>query len=188
MANIAYTEYAVEGKTDDLLRLKHVMDGLAVSSTGSDDESSNSLDRLVISAGGNSSEIECRGFWKPATVRMENGALMFEIESKWKEPNQWRVFIERIFRVRMFYYTEQIGELLLETNDAKGRYFPYRYYFDGSSDSPYFETIDELCEDVSELTGEENLHTYDDCSQAVAVYNSNHIDEPITLSKITVII
>ena len=106
MANIAYTEYAVEGQTDSLLRLKQLMDDLAVPSTGSDEELSNSLDRLVTAAGGNPSGIECRGFWKPFTLRMENGILLFEVESKWVEPSQWRAFIEKTFNVRMFYYTE----------------------------------------------------------------------------------
>ena len=186
MANIAYTEYAVEGQTDSLLRLKQLMDDLAVPSTGSDEELSNSLDRLVTAAGGNPSGIECRGFWKPFTLRMENGILLFEVESKWVEPSQWRAFIEKTFNVRMFYYTEQLGELILKTNDAKGCHFPYRYYFNGSSDSPYFETIDELCEDVGDLTGEEDLSTFEDCSKAVSNYLHDHLDETIILSKITV--
>lgn len=188
MANIAYTEYAVEGQTDDLLRLKQLMDNAVVPITGVGDESVNFLDLLVTAAGGNSSEIVCRGFWKPSTLRMENGVLRFEVESKWMEPSQWRAFMEKAFRVRMFYYTEQLGEQILETNDAKGSYFPYRYYFDGSSDSPYFETIDELCEDVGELTGEDDLNTFEDCAKAVSNYMNQHPEEAIYLSKITVTI
>ena len=47
-------------------------------------------------------------------------------------------------------------------------------------------TIDELCEDVGELTGEEDLSTFEDCSKAVSNYLHDHLDEPIILSRITV--
>lgn len=188
MANIAYTEYFAEGQTEDLVRLMQMMQTASASVHGLDNEEANSLDLLVKASGGDSSQIECRGFWKPSSIRKDDHALYFEVETRWAEPKQWRAFLEKHFHLRMFYYVEQLGERIFETNDVSGIYFPYRYYFDGSPDSPYFETIDELCEEVGELTGEEDLSTFEDCSKAVSNYSHNHLDEPIILSKITVTI
>ena len=69
MANIAFTEYYVVGQSDDLLRLKQKMDELSASVDGSNNEEANSLALLIDSLGGDPSLIECRGCWKPSTMR-----------------------------------------------------------------------------------------------------------------------
>lgn len=187
MANIAFTEYYVVGQSDDLLRLKQKMDELSASVDGSNNEEANSLDLLIDSLGGDPSLIECRGFWKPSTMRLEEGMLYFEVESKWADPSQWRTFVEKAFHVRMFYYVEQLGERIFMTNDVSGRYFPYRYYFDGSADSPYFSTIKELCEEVEDLTGDPDLNDFEDCASSVSRYLIESNEEGVIISRIDVI-
>lgn len=187
MANIAYTEYYAVGQSDDLLRLKQKMNELSTSVDGLNNEEANSLALLVETAGGNPSLIECRGFWKPSTIKMERGVFFFEVESKWGEPSQWRSFIEEVFHVRIFYYVEQRGEKIFMTNDVLGRYFPYRFYFDGSADSPYFSSIEELCEEVEALTGDLGLQDFDECVLAVSNYMSRSKDESIIISRIDLI-
>jgi hypothetical protein len=82
--------------------------------------------------------------------------------------------------IQLYYFSEEPGCELYETNDAEGRFFPYRYVveiytIDEDSMTEYFEDLESALEWIEKQTGQkvENAQDVESLNDALADINEN---------------
>ena len=103
--------------------------------------------------------------------------------------SEWRHFLEKHFDVKMFFLSEEFGNLVFESNDSAHRFFEDEYYFNidstESSESDYYTSLDALVADVQKVTGTAGLSSYADCEQALTDYQSRNAGFKYFLIKLS---
>lgn len=175
MPNWASTQYVVTGDKKQVRKLYNKMRSIEkkVDRKKGKKYFEYQMWRLIKATGVNPDGICCRGTW--SDLDLENNVLKFNTETAWGEMNEWRNYIEEKFDVFFYYYTEEPGCIIYETNDIEGLYFPARYqlYEEIRQDYNYYDTLDELIRDVGKLLGVSGLKTIDDCRKAFDDYSES---------------
>lgn len=192
MPNWAYTQYHAVGDKEQLQKLHSVMDELeCMKEPGLHENGFGStwLGNLVIKLGGDWNKVYCRGSWDNLLLH-DDGAVSFTVESAWDELDEVRHFIEKIFPdIHLYYQCEEGGMCIYKTNDDTAEHFPEKYYlWVENRDTMYHETLEDLIEDVEEITGSKNMKTLDSCRKALETYSRKHSDLCYTLEEFTIII
>ena len=174
MPNWAYTSYRIVGKTEEvndlyakIKQLDNMQEPLVENGFGL-----LWLGCLVTILGGNWNDIYCRG--KIIDFSLDDGILSIETETAWSEMDEVRRYIEKVYpALKIYYYEEECGCEIYQTNDRHGQFFSSRYIFDDQDgegmeyfDKPEtllaftskamrtkFQTIEELEEAVEESDG-----------------------------------
>ena len=174
MPNWCDTQYKIIGKKEEvqdlyskLQKLQNMEEPLEPNSFGI-----MWLGNLVTILTGNWNEIYCRGHI--INFNLEDGILSIETETAWGEMEEVRHFIEKVYpALKIYYYEEECGCEIYQTNDRHGQFFSSRYIFDDQDgegmeyfDKPEtllafaskamrtkFQTIEELEEAVEESDG-----------------------------------
>lgn len=99
-------------------------------------------------------KLRCRGeitdYW------LEDGILTIFQTTAWCEQEGFREAIECKFPgIKVYYREEEPGCEVYYTNDTAGEYFPEKYVLESYGDYDYFESIEELADFVSKLTGKD---------------------------------
>ena len=111
---------------------------------------------LVAILGGNWNEIYCRGHI--IDFSLDDGVLSIDTETAWSEMQEVRQFIQKVYpSLEIFYYEEEPGWGIYQTNDHDKRFFSFRYILDDlEGDGPeYYDDTDSLLEAASEIFGKE---------------------------------
>ena len=111
---------------------------------------------LVTILGGNWNDIYCRGHI--IDFSLEDGILSIETETAWGEMDEVRHFIEKVYSaLKIYYYEEECGCEIYQTNDSHGHFFTSRYILDDlDGEGPeYYDDIDSLLKAASEIFGKE---------------------------------
>ena len=122
---------------------------------------------LVKLLGGDCGQIYCRGHI--IDFGYENDVLGFSVESAWNEMAEVRQFLQQTYpSLKIFYYEEEPGWGIYQTNDHEKRFFPFRYILDDlDGEGPeYYNDTDSLLKAASEIFGKE-LKTMADLNEIV---------------------
>ena len=169
MANCAYTSYRIVGKKEEVTDLYNKIQQLQNMNEPLEPNSWGSLwlGCLVTILGGNWNEIYCRGHI--INFSLEDGILSIETETAWGEMNEVRHFIEKIYpALKIYYYEEECGCEIYQTNDKHGQFFSSRYIFDDQDGEgmEYFDKPETLLAFASRAMGKK-LKTIEDLNDAV---------------------
>ena len=123
---------------------------------------------LVTILGGNWKNIYCRG--KIIDFSLDDGILSIETETAWGEMDEVRHFIEKVYpALKIYYYEEECGCEIYQTNDSHGHFFSSRYIFDDQDGEgmEYFDKPETLLAFASRAMGMK-LKTIEDLNDAVS--------------------
>lgn len=156
MPNWCYTSYVCIGSERDTRDLYEKMRALSkrTASLLPNDFGKEWMGNVVAALGGKWQDIACRGEF--SGLELDNdGVLRFSVMSAWVELSEVRQFIESCYsNLKMFYYAEESGSGYYVTNDVDGCFFLDRYILEFEDGDPmYFETLEEMLGEVSEVTG-----------------------------------
>lgn len=166
MPNWCSTDYQIEGKEENVNKLFNDMKRvLSIDRKSENDGQSftvnaNWLGYIVEELLHKSYEdIPCRGVITDiaeATFPMDNNKTAFSLatETAWCDCRELFNQIATTYKVQIFFYTEECGCQIFETNDKEGHIFPMRYYMDTEKNGiEYYENFDDLADTIKEITG-----------------------------------
>ena len=155
MPNWAYTSYRIVGKTEEvndlyskIQQLQNMEEPLEPNGFGN-----LWLGCLLTILGG---KVYCRG--KIIDFSLDDGVLSINTETAWSEMQEVRQFIQQNYpSLEIFYYEEEPGWGIYQTNDHDKRFFSFRYILDDlEGDGPeYYDDTDSLLKAASEIFGKE---------------------------------
>ena len=124
---------------------------------------------LVKILGGDAEKVYCRGDITEFSYNEENDVLTIDTQTAWAEMEEVRHFIEKVYPgLKIYYYEEEPGMEIYQTNDKHGHFFPKRFILDDfEGDGPeYYNDTDSLLTAASEIFGKE-LKTMADLNEIV---------------------
>ena len=131
MPNWCLTNYTIVGDEKDVDKLYNLMRNLEDMKTPltPNDFGSDWLGCLVVALGEKWQEHHCRGYW--LNLERNNGTITFDTETAWCPQNEvFKLLTEKFPSLKYYYYAEEPGCCIYETNDAEGEYYPDRFYVD----------------------------------------------------------
>ena len=174
MANYMLSNYVIEGKKaelDEFEAMLRRLEAMKEEDFPIKDVSWGStwLGFIINELGQDWNGYNCKGAWHNLERRGDD-ALAVTFESAWEAPEGMLDLIaERWSSFKYYFYREEPGSEVYETNDVEGKYFPRRYYLRGVVPSDSEEAEDGL------LEFEEYLNTEEDA----LAYMSNKLNHPV---------
>lgn len=169
MPNWCYTSYRIVGKAEEvnelyakIQQLQNMEKPLLENGFGN-----LWLGCLVTILGGDWEKVYCRG--SIADFSLDDGILSIETETAWGEMDEVRYFIEKVYpSLKIYYYEEEPGCEIYQTNDKHGHFFSERYIFDDQDGEgmEYFDKPETLLAFASRAMGMK-LETIDELTKAV---------------------
>ena len=124
---------------------------------------------LVKILGGDAEKVYCRGDITEFSYNEEDDVLAIDTQTAWNEMEEVRFFLKKVYpSLEIYYYEEEPGCEIYQTNDRHGRFFPQRYILDDlDGEGPeYYDNTDSLLKAASEIFGKE-LKTMADLNEAI---------------------
>lgn len=131
MPNWCYTSYTFVGDKKEIKKLHKLMKQLENRKKPSVESAFGTtwLGCLVEALGKKWEDVWCRGWWD--NLELCGNELKFTTETAWSAAEEVMKFIGEVFpSLGYFYYSEEPGMGIYETNDDTGLYYPDRYYVD----------------------------------------------------------
>lgn len=173
MPNWCSTSYTFVGEEKELKELHEIMKGLEERSEPLVENGFGKtwLGCLVEALGKKWQDVGCRGDWD--NLEFSGDILKFTTETAWCAANEVMALIcEKYPSLGYYYYTEEPGMGIYETNDEYGEYYPDRYYVDlctndGAYLNEYFTNLDNAIACIGETVerkfkSEDEVHAYFD--------------------------
>lgn len=150
MPNWCYTSYTFVGDKEELNELHGLMKVLEEMDKPLVENGfgTNWLGNIVESLGKSWEKVWCRGSWD--NLMLADGTLKFTTETAWSQADEVMDLIcEKYPSLSYYFYTEEPGMGIYQTNDDEGRFYPERYYVDlctadGDYQQEYFNTLDDV--------------------------------------------
>ena len=182
MPNWASVSYVIEGPEETLQKIQNAVEEHTVVNGASDDWEGN----VCVTLGIDEKNIEgfsIRGFIQDTFY--EGEILRIYADEAWSR-TEFAEILQDLFpdELTIYWYIEEPGMGIYETNDADGNYFPERYYVEYGDNMEYFDTEKELFEWLSDIT-ESQINNYDDVEE---FNNENPTDPYIYINEIDVIL
>ena len=170
MANWCSTSYRIVGKSEEIADLYSKIQQLQNMEKPLVENSFGNLwlGCLITILGGDWKKVYCRGHIIDFDLD-ENNVLSVYTETAWSEMEQVRHFIQQVYTsLKIYYYEEEPGMTIYQTNDKEGRFFTLRYILDDlDGDGPeYYDGLDSLLKAASEAFGKE-LKTMEELEESV---------------------
>lgn len=189
MANWAYVNYVIKDSQENL---KKVYNAISTAlSIGNDDWEGNVLMLLGMSKE-EVNKYSLRGSINYLDEGIDFNAgdvksFSFSAEEAWSTTEFGKALCNLFPEMELFWYCEEPGMEIYETNDIEGEYFPARYmveevYNDWTEDYHYPETEKELFKLLSELSSEKITDW-----KSLEEYNKEHEDRYFNVHQITVV-
>ena len=169
MANWCDTSYRIVGKKEEvyelyskLQQLENIQEPLVPNDFGV-----LWLGCLVTVLGGDWNDIHCRG--KIIDFSLDDDVLSIYTETAWGEMDEVRHFIEKVYpALKIYYYEEECGCGIYQTNDKHGHFFSSRYIFDDQDGEgvEYFDKPETLLAFASRAM-KLKLSTIEDLNKAI---------------------
>lgn len=197
MANICTTEYALFGEKEKVVKLfndlKEVLDtneteqGNPFTFLGSSYRLSNIRKSLLsevkeeLPVNGEISSIE-------EDINLYNNtmkAIRLSTETAWCACSELMDKIAEKYDLQLFYYSEEPGFGIFETNDVDGHFFPYRYMINCDKDgSEYYESFDQVADAIENMTGV-RLDNISEANDKLSTFNND--DSFLIINEISVV-
>jgi len=147
MSNLAFTSVCIEGEQHELRSLFGKMKRLQERKKPLIDNGfyhpTRWLGNLVTRLGADWHEVYCGGTWN--YLELKGGTLSFNTETASQPPFTLLKLIQKVFPSLSFYFEAEGDDWdCLLTNDAEGKYFPYRYLVDSDMGYEYFVTLKDV--------------------------------------------
>ena len=147
MANWCSTNYIIDGDKNELKSLYELIKPLY-----DDRKCETWLGDVVSALGKNPEKVSCRGSIE--YLDFDGEKITMDTESAWVRCNEVEDLIrERFPHIRIFFYSEELGCEVCETNDQNGIYFDYDPYYLDMGDEIEFHTEEEVCAIITDVTG-----------------------------------
>ena len=165
MANYMLSDYVIEGKKaeiDEFEAMLRRLEAMTEKDFPIKDVSWGSkwLGFIINELGQDWEGFNCKGAWYDLERRGDD-ALAITFESAWTAPEDMLALIaEKWPSFKYYFYREEPGSEVYETNDVEGKYFPRRYYLRGIVPSDSEEAEDGLLEFDEYLNTEEDALAY----------------------------
>ena len=169
MPNWAYTSYRIVGKKEEvqdlyskIQQLQNMEEPLEPNGFGH-----LWLGCLVTILGGDWNKIYCRGHI--IDYSLDDSVLSIDTETAWSEMQEVRHFIEKVYpALKIYYYEEECGCEIYQTNDRHGQFFSSRYIFDDQDGEgmEYFDKPETLLAFASRAMGMK-FRSIEDLEEAV---------------------
>lgn len=161
MPNWCYTSYTFVGEEKELKELHDIMKGLEERSEPLVENGFGKswLGCLVEVLGKNWKDVWCRGDWN--NLELSADTLKFTTETAWSAADEViELICEKYPSLSYYYYTEEPGMGIYQTNDDYGEYYPDRYYVDlctddGCYQQEYFTALDDAILWIEKMTEQE---------------------------------
>lgn len=170
MANWCISEYKLTGDRQELDAVYELMHGLEAMEKPrvENDFGSTFLGCLVDALGGDWQTTLCRGAWHNL-VRGQD-CITFTTESAWNPANEvWDMMCDSFPSLRYYFYAEEPGCAIYQTNDAEGLYYPNRikaeYEKDDDWHEAFFRTADDALTWLNKSTGK-SFESIDDLTDS----------------------
>lgn len=191
MANWCDTRYTLMGDKQELDAVYELMYGLETMEKPrvENDFGNTFLGCLVDMLGGDWENASCRGEW--GDLKRLDDRITFCTSTAWAPLNEvWDMLCKRYPSVRYYYYAEEPGCNIYETNDATGLYYPNRFKaeysssFDRAAGFPgveaYFTTRDEAMAWIKERLGID-FSSSDEREKLLKIYGIDIAIHPINI-------
>ena len=112
-------------------------------------------------------------------------SLKLTTETAWVACSELMDKIAEKYDLQLFYYSEESGCGIFETNDVEGHFFPSRFMVDSEQEGiEYYETFDQVADAIEKLTG----IRLNDISEAEEKLDSFNTDNTyLIINEITVV-
>lgn len=112
-------------------------------------------------------------------------SIKLTTETAWSACSELMDKIAEKYDLQLFYYSEESGCGIFETNDAEGQFFPSRFMVDsGQEGIEYYETFEQVADAIEKLTG----IRLTDISEAEEMLDSFNTDNTyLIINEITVV-
>lgn len=173
MSNTCFTTYKIVGKKESVAKLHKTIKDLDDRKTPLVENQwyhpKGWLGCLIAALGGNPEEVLCRG--TITHYELKDDVLTVNVESAWTEMDETRHYIKACFPdLRIYYFEEEEGCEIFNTNDAEGVFFWERYYLDSSDVVRYFCTLQEVADYAEEVTGQKMEVSFTTIKNALRCY------------------
>ena len=178
MANTCFTVYKCVGKReqlDELAEALHKIIDLGMSVV-ENKWGKTWLGWLVSALYGNADAYTLRG--KICDYNYDGEVLTITQETEWEEQRGLRIFLkERFPKIDIYYKDEEPGTEVFVTNDAEGRFFPFRYLLEANDDMLYFHSLEEAAKAVTEIVGHKVAAEEEKIDDALDDYMEEHEED-----------
>lgn len=125
-----------------------------------------------------------RTFWYGAYI--ENDVLNLFEEGKWTRGSAMRQLVNQFpdpededeSILEVYFYSEEPGCGIYETNDYSGEYFPDEFVLDTEDGTEYCEDFSDLCEKVNEFLDEPKAFlNFQEMESYLEVHNKEHRED-----------
>lgn len=185
MANWCETEYTFLGDKAELVAAYQFLWELQNTDSPKveSDFGATFLGNLLDALGEDYTKIPCRGLWSALDLKAD-GMKLITCTAHSQLNEVWDLFCRRFPSLTYFYYAEEGGYEIFQTNDAEGLYYPWRYvinYFDNDERHYYRRCVsqEEAVDFVNQCSGQQ----YQSLEQIIDELPDCYINEVEVISK-----
>lgn len=163
MANWALTNYCIEGKPEDLQQLFNLCEEFCTGKRPPmQKDADNSWEgNIVLALGEEIGENYIRGFINEYSL--SDGVLRIDAAEAWGATNFRHILTRHYPGMKVYYIVEEGGDEVFATNDAEGKYFPYRFFLryeiNGDGGTEEFKTRREAMKYIANLFNRKSIKT-----------------------------
>lgn len=100
-------------------------------------------------------------------------SLKLTTETAWVACSELMDKIAEKYELQLFYYSEEPGCGIFETNDTEGQFYSFRYMVDSEEDGiEYYESFEQVSEAIENLTGI-RLNDISEADERLSAFNND---------------
>lgn len=111
-------------------------------------------------------------------------SIKMETETAWCACSELMDKLSEKYNLQFFYYSEEPGFKIFETNDIDGLYFPYRYVVDSNNGIEYYDSFNQIADAIEQKTG---IRLNDISEAEEKLSNFNNDESYLTVNEIAVV-
>ena len=112
-------------------------------------------------------------------------SLKLTTETAWVACSELMDKIARKYDLQLFYYSEEPGCEIFETNDLEGQFYSFRYMVDSEKEGiEYYDTFEQVAEAIAKMTGI-RLNNISEADDKLSAFNND--DTFLIINEISVV-
>lgn len=112
-------------------------------------------------------------------------SLKLTTETAWVACTELMDKIAEKYDLQLFYYSEEPGCGIFETNDVEGQFYSFRYMVDSEKEGiEYYDTFEQVAEAIADMTGI-RLNNISEADDKLSAFNND--DTFLIINEISVV-
>lgn len=112
-------------------------------------------------------------------------SLKLTTETAWVACSELMDKIAEKYDLQLFYYSEEPGCGIFETNDVEGQFYSFRYMVDSEKEGiEYYDTFEQVAEAIADMTGI-RLNNISEADDKLSAFNND--DTFLIINEISVV-